>query len=611
MTLNITIVSPNTIHQSADFRISRTEKDAGGNWVELQPNSTKIVPLQYQKWFGFLTYCGIGLWNGKRTDQCAVEWLADLGPTNPSFRDAVERIRLRGSDWVGEINRGLNKPFGHSFVVAGFEDGLPIYAIVSNIQCLTKYFRQISKELTSDVRATKDLHILITGIRDAVSEDAQSRLKAVVRSGASPNVIRHEMAATNRIASESSEAKKGISPACLAYSIDKNGAGHGEVHGDVQGPLMPRTMLGGIDLTSMMAEVLKKIPGAKLVQAAYARTQSSQEDLQERIECRLEFKSNEWCVVEEIGSINDYTLFLQAINDKEWLVGHVCNPCGAPFHAFVRAPGGVIRDLGTFGGPYSHAFAVNEQNQVVGSAHVDHQVTHACLWEESGGMRDLETLGGIRSVARDINNYGLVVGDSFVNGEPKQEAERAFLWSASGGMINLGESFEGWSRAVAINDHGVVIGCRQRGPAVCGFVWSKETGARDIVGPNGGAFYPSAVNDEGLVVGEEDDSSGRRRTFTWTLDGGLKQLAVPDDFHPSDIDAHGNILGNIYSRPWQQPGIYDTVGERYLDLPLTYNHQASVKAINGNGVIIGQASTDSTKHQHPLIWRLAQGWIGR
>jgi hypothetical protein len=95
------------------------------------------------------------------------------------------------------------------------------------------------------------------------------------------------------------------------------------------------------------------------------------------------------------------------------------------------------------------------------------------------------------------------------------------------------------------------------------------------------------------------------------LDGGLKQLVVPDDFHPSDIDAHGNILGNIYSRPWLRPGIYDTVRERYFDLPLAYNHQTSVKAVNRNGVIIGQASTGSTKHQHPLIWRLAQGWSGR
>src|SRR6478752_6649283 len=137
MTLNITVVSPLGIHQSADFRISKTEKDVNGNWIELQPNSAKIMPLNYQKWFGFMTYCGIGLWNGKRTDQYATEWLTDLASINPGFHDVVERIRNRGSDWIAGINRGRKEPFVHSFVLAGFEDGVPIYAIVSNSQSLT------------------------------------------------------------------------------------------------------------------------------------------------------------------------------------------------------------------------------------------------------------------------------------------------------------------------------------------------------------------------------------------------------------------------------------------------------------------------------------------
>lgn len=605
MTLNITVISPSAIHQSADFQISKTEKDASGNWVELQPNSTKILPLRYQKWSGFVTYCGIGLWSGKRTDQYVVEWLADLAPNNATFRDVVETIRVRGSNWLGGINRGRKEKFGHSFVLAGFEAGLPMYAIVSNIQSLTEYFRSPSAELLSDVRATKDLHVFITGIPGAVPENSQSRLKALVRSGATANVIRFEMANVNRIASESSESKNGISTACLAYSIDAHGAGHGEVHGDVQGPVMPRIVLNGVDMSAKLAEVLKSIPNAKLVQAAYATTQSNQVDLQERIECRPEFKTNESCAIEEIGAINDYWMSLQAINDNEWIVGQMRNPLNTNPQAFVRIPGRGITGLGTFGGPFSHAFSVNDKNQVVGSAHLDHEVVHGYLWDESTGMLDLGTLGGIRSVARDINNYGQVVGESFVEASaPRQETERAFLWSASAGMINLGESFESWSKAVAINDHGVVIGWRQRGHSVCGFAWSQERGATDIVGPS--RFYPTAINDDGLVVGEGDDTAGKRRAFTWTQEGGLKQLAVPDEFHPSDVDAYGNVLGNVYSRPWQKPGIYDTARERYLELPAAYNHQTYVKALNRSGTIIGAANTGSTKHSHALIWRLGR-----
>jgi hypothetical protein len=376
MTLNITIVSSSAIHQSADFRISRTEKDANGNWIELQPNSSKIVSFRYQKWFGFMTYCGIGLWSGKRTDEYAVNWLADLG-AKPTFRDVVERIRTRGSNWIGGINRGRKEKFGHSFVIAGFEDGVPIYAIVSNTQSLTSVFPTLSTELVSEIRATKDLHLLITGIREAVPEENQLRLKSVVRSGAAPNVVRHEMAEVNRIASESTEAKNGISPACLAFSIDEHGAGSGEVHGDVLGPVIPRTVFGGMDVNKILADVLKAIPGAKLAQAAYATTESNQVDRQQNIECRLEFKNIELCAVKEIGSINRYCLSLQAINGHGSIAGHLESPCGAPFQAFVQLPDHEIRSLGTFGGSFSHAFAINETNQVVGSANLDDHVVHA------------------------------------------------------------------------------------------------------------------------------------------------------------------------------------------------------------------------------------------
>jgi probable HAF family extracellular repeat protein len=355
----------------------------------------------------------------------------------------------------------------------------------------------------------------------------------------------------------------------------------------------------------MMTEVLKTFPGATLVQSAYATPQSNQAELEKHIECELEFKGIGEYTVEEIDSINQYWLSLQDINENGWIVGHGFFPFGSPFHAFVMTPDRKIQDIGTFGGPNSHAFSINGNGQVVGSAQIDHQVTHAFLWDQLGGMRDLGTLGGLRSVARAINDSGQVIGESSIStGEANSESERAFLWSKESGMTNLGHSFESSSRAVAINNRGVVIGQRQRGHGVCGFVWSREGETSDIVGPNGRNFYPCAINDDGLVVGEGEASDGKRRTFTWTLEQGLSQIAVPDGFHPSDIDAYGNVLGNVHSQPWQQPGIYDAVRERYFELPSAYNHQTSVKAINQKGVIIGQAQGASTKHLHPLIWRI-------
>ena len=52
-------------------------------------------------------------------------------------------------------------------------------------------------------------------------------------------------------------------------------------------------------------------------------------------------------------------------------------------------------DLGTLGGTYSRARAVNEPGQVVGySSSPATPRAHAFSWTEAGGMVDLGTLGG-------------------------------------------------------------------------------------------------------------------------------------------------------------------------------------------------------------------------
>jgi probable HAF family extracellular repeat protein len=296
---------------------------------------------------------------------------------------------------------------------------------------------------------------------------------------------------------------------------------------------------------------------------------------------------------------------MHGLNNERWIVGQSCRPVDALPHAFVWPPGQEVYDLKTFGGPFSNALSVNDVGQVVGTAHTNQSATHAFVWDEREGMRDLGTLGGRDSVARSINPDGQIVGDSFIgSGDPKPEEQRAFSWTSTGGMINLGDQFEAWSRAVAVNREGVVLGWRLRGSVVCGFVWSCKFGVIDIVGQGGRAFYPCAINDSGLVVGEGDDVLGKRRAFTWIRNEGLRQLAVPDDFHPSDVDVHGNVVGNLSSRPWSRPHIYRTRTEEFLPLPFIDEHHTSAKAISDGGVIIGAAWAGSWKHSHALLWHL-------
>jgi len=92
-----------------------------------------------------------------------------------------------------------------------------------------------------------------------------------------------------------------------------------------------------------------------------------------------------------------------------------------------------MTDLGTLGGTYSRAYAINKTGQVVGASLTSSEEMHPFLYS-NGTMIDLGTFGGSGwSEAYDINDAGQVVGYS----QTFLENDAAFLYT-DGHLWNLG-----------------------------------------------------------------------------------------------------------------------------------------------------------------------------
>lgn len=155
--------------------------------------------------------------------------------------------------------------------------------------------------------------------------------------------------------------------------------------------------------------------------------------------------------------------YADAINDVGQIVGTSSvgpfTPPETTIHAFLRRTSGKMIDLGTLGGQYSEAFAINDKGEVVGVAatstlHYDNAFLYA-----GGVLHDLGNLGGGYAQAFGINNKTQIVGAS-----GGTTVSRGFLYQ-KGAMVALDTLVDpAWtiSEARAINDLGQIAatGCK-------------------------------------------------------------------------------------------------------------------------------------------------------
>ncbi|SDE24860.1 PEP-CTERM protein-sorting domain-containing protein [Massilia sp. PDC64] len=167
-------------------------------------------------------------------------------------------------------------------------------------------------------------------------------------------------------------------------------------------------------------------------------------------------------VVPVAASLPDMYAYSNArgINDAGMVAGNAQPYVGEAQRGFLYDSGGVHL-IGTFGGDWSYAAAVNASGTVAGTATLPSNwfdpVRHAYLYQ-GGTMLDLGTLGGSSSEAYDVNDAGLAVGWSetdvvLANGV----LTRPFAYR-DGHLVDLGSLGGEWGYARALNNAGVIVG---------------------------------------------------------------------------------------------------------------------------------------------------------
>ena len=316
--------------------------------------------------------------------------------------------------------------------------------------------------------------------------------------------------------------------------------------------------------------------------------------------------------------------YAYGINNDGQIAGR-SRTAGGEDHAFLwqiegctpGPQGNCVKDLGTLGGGYSVAYAINSADKVVGQSLTGSGVYQAFLWSEQDGKEKMEDLGQTleskTSVANAINNAGQIVGNYIPAGSGSAQA---FLLTPEI-KNDLGTLGGGFSSASAINSNGQVVGVSTNGEKNDhAFLWKQVDGKgvmQDLGTLGGDISSANAINDEGQVVGGSETANGEYHAFLWK-EGVMLDLGTlgGEESEAFAINSQGQVAGGSTTADGKYHAFFwpkencDPLKENCMqDLGTLGGGSSSAEAINDKGQIAGSSQTVDTKY-HAVLWQVVR-----
>ena len=228
----------------------------------------------------------------------------------------------------------------------------------------------------------------------------------------------------------------------------------------------------------------------------------------------------------------------------------------------------VMTDLGTLGGRYSTATAVNAAVQVVGTSRTVNGEQHVFLWQ-AGRMRDLGRYDG--EVL--LNERGQVAWNEQRRGAVVWDGHRT---TAIGSGVAL----------AGMNDHGQIAAFSE----TRAFLWGSGKIRYLGVLPGFDRSDAAAINDSGQIVGSvwNENTPETTRAFLWE-DGTMRNLGVLSGFDSSvavAINENGQVLGFCAREAPERQHAFIWTNGKMIDLNRSGSTWVYPVALNNHGLAI-------------------------